>query len=136
MRIMNILQTLIKIFLMRAPLEAQLIATRRCNLKCGYCTEFDSISRPIPIDVLKVRIDALHRLHVANITILGGEPLLHPQIDEIVSYANRKSQVLIFTNGLLLTKNINERINNSGLNKMQVSFYTLRPDMSGYIQKS
>jgi len=85
---------------------------------------------------LKNRIDALHRLQVVDITLLGGEPLLHPQIDKVVAYANAHAQVSITTNGFLLSDKLIERLNDAGLSNMQVSIDTLYPDTSGYIQKS
>jgi len=120
----------------KAPLEAQLIVTRRCNLSCGYCTEYDNYSPPIPLETLKERIDALHRLRVINISMLGGEPLMHPQIVEIVAYSNTKSQVSITTNGYQLTQAVIEKLNDAGLQNMEVSVDALNADTTGYIQKT
>ncbi len=136
MRIKKPFRTTGKVFFLKAPIEAQLIVTRRCNLSCGYCTEYDKFSTPIPLTKLKERIDALHRLNVVNITLLGGEPLLHPDIYEIVEFANRQAQVSITTNGFLLSENIIKRLNEAGLSNMQVSIDALRPDEDGYLQKS
>jgi molybdenum cofactor biosynthesis enzyme MoaA len=119
-----------------APLDAQLIVTRRCNLSCGYCNEYDNISEPVPVDDLKRRIDALHRLGAANITLLGGEPLMHPDIAEIVVYAGQKSNVSLVTNGFLLRNSVIEALNQAGLNNLTVSVDTLNADLSRYIQKS
>jgi len=119
----------------RAPIEAQLIVTRRCNLSCGYCSEYDSISQVIPLDMLKRRIDVLHRLGVVNIALLGGEPLLHPDLPEIVAYGSRRAQVSITTNGFLLTEALIRRLNAAGLANMEVSVDAVRADRTGYIQK-
>ena len=136
MRVRNPLRTLARVVCLRAPIEAQLIVTRRCNLSCGYCSEYDSFSAPIPLHILKHRIDALHRLRVVNIALLGGEPLLHPEIDEVIAYANRHAQVSLTTNGFLLSDEIIERLNRAGLSNLQVSIDTLEPDPTRYIQKS
>jgi len=119
----------------RAPIEAQLIVTRRCNLSCGYCSEYDRISEVIPLDMLKRRIDVLHRLGVVNIALLGGEPLLHPDLPEIVAYGSRRAQVSITTNGFLLTEALIRRLNAAGLANMEVSVDAVRADRTGYIQK-
>jgi MoaA/NifB/PqqE/SkfB family radical SAM enzyme len=119
-----------------APIDAQLIITRRCNLSCGYCAEYDNFSEPVPLELLKERIDALHELHSANITLLGGEPLMHPDIAEIVRYAGRKANVSIVTNGFLLRNGVIEQLNQAGLNNLTVSVDTLKADRSRYIQKS
>jgi MoaA/NifB/PqqE/SkfB family radical SAM enzyme len=127
---------LYRVLLRRTPIEAQLIVTRRCNLSCGYCTEYDDVSAAVPLEVLCERIDALHRLGAVNIALLGGEPLLHPEIDQIVAYANRGAQVSLTTNGFLLSEELIARLNAAGLSNLQISIDTLRPDPSGYIQKS
>jgi len=135
-QVRNPLWMLARILCLRAPIEAQLITTRRCNLSCGYCTEYDNYSAPIPLGILKQRIDALHRLRVANIALLGGEPLLHPEIDQVVTHANRHAQVSLTTNGFLLSDEVIERLNQAGLSNLQVSIDTLVPDPTKYIQKS
>jgi MoaA/NifB/PqqE/SkfB family radical SAM enzyme len=60
------------------PLVTHLVITRRCNLSCGYCFEYDKVSKPVPLDVLKVRIDHLAKLRSIFVTLTGGESLLHP----------------------------------------------------------
>src|SRR5215217_9339181 len=68
------------------PIHAQVVVTRRCNLSCGYCYEYDKVSKPVPPEVLKARIDELKRLKTVFVTLNGGEPLLHPQITDLVRY--------------------------------------------------
>lgn len=136
MQVKNLISAVPRILFTNAPLDAQLIVTRRCNLSCGYCSEYDNVSDPVPTEGLKQRIDALHRLHSANITMLGGEPLMHPDIAELVSYARRKSNTSVVTNGFLLRNSIIESLNEAGLNNLTVSIDTLHADPTRYIQKS
>jgi MoaA/NifB/PqqE/SkfB family radical SAM enzyme len=119
---MKKLATLSRLFDQRA-LYCQLIVTRRCNLSCGYCNEFDKISQPVPVDVLKQRIDHLTgELGVTIMDFLGGEPLLHPQIDELVRYAkSRGCWTNIITNGLLLSADRVQQLNAAGLDSLCVS---------------
>ena len=60
------------------PFLAQLVVTRRCNLTCGYCNEYDDFSKPVPTEVVKARLDHLADLGTLVVTLTGGEPLLHP----------------------------------------------------------
>lgn len=136
MRIKNPLRSFVNLAIHRSPLEAQLIVTRRCNLSCGYCTEYDNVSPPIPVPVLKERIDALHRLRVINISMLGGEPMMHPELPEIIQYANRYSQVSVTTNGFLITEKSIDALNAVDLQNMEVSIDSLHVDRTGYIQKT
>src|SRR3979409_2585314 len=66
------------------PLLAHIIPVRRCNLACTYCNEFDGFSQPVPTEEMFRRIDKLGALGTAVVTISGGEPLLHPELDEII----------------------------------------------------
>src|SRR5215831_11828153 len=66
------------------PLLAHLIPIRRCNLACKYCNEYDDVSKPVPTHVMFRRVDKLGALGTSVVTISGGEPLLHPELDEII----------------------------------------------------
>lgn len=136
MQVKGLLSAIPRVLFSNAPMDAQLIVTRRCNLSCGYCSEYDNFSDPVPLEDLKARIDALHRLKAINITLLGGEPLMHPDIAAIVRYAGRKANVSIVTNGFLLRNSVIEELNAAGLNNLTVSVDTLKADRSRYIQKS
>src|SRR5512146_2397146 len=66
------------------PVLAHLIPMRRCNLACAYCNEFDHASQPVPLETMFQRINRLAALGTTIITISGGEPLLHPGLDDII----------------------------------------------------
>ena len=94
------------------PILAHIIPMRRCNLSCAYCNEYeDKVSVPVPTEEMLRRIDVLARLGTQIITISGGEPLLHPELDEIIA-AIRSHDVIatIITNGYLLTPERIERL--------------------------
>src|SRR4029077_6401282 len=66
------------------PLLAHIIPVRRCNLACEYCNEYDDFSKPVPLETMFARVDKLAELGTAVVTISGGEPLLHPELDDII----------------------------------------------------
>ena len=136
MKIEKPLRTIYNILVHGAPIEAQLIVTRRCNLSCGYCFEYDNTSAPVPFQDICGWIDSLHRLKVVHMTLLGGEPLMHPQVADIVAYGRRHSTVSITTNGFLLSEKMIDELNRADLSHMQISIDTSRPDPTNYIQKS
>lgn len=136
MRVEHPLRSAFNLLMRRAPVEVQLVVTRRCNLSCGYCSEYDHHSKEVPFDVLVGRIDAIHRLRASNIALLGGEPLLHSRIDDVVRYAARKAQVSMTTNGFLIDDDMVERLNAAGLANLQLSIDGLNPDPTRYIQKT
>ena len=86
------------------PLLAHVIPMRRCNLSCTYCNEFDDFSKPVPLDIMHQRLDHLAGLGTGIITISGGEPLLHPELDRIIARIRRNGTLAgMITNGYLLT---------------------------------
>lgn len=111
------------------PIEAQIIPIRRCNLACTYCNEFDSSSQPVPTKEMLRRIDLLAALGTATVTISGGEPLLHPQLDEIIGRIRHHGMLAgLITNGYLLTAERIKRLNRAGLDHLQVSIDNVKPD--------
>jgi MoaA/NifB/PqqE/SkfB family radical SAM enzyme len=111
------------------PVEAQIIPIRRCNLSCTYCNEFDSSSQPVPTEEMLNRIDLLAALGTAVITISGGEPLLHPKLDEIIKRIRSHGMLAgLITNGYLLTPERIERLNRAGLDQLQISIDNVLPD--------
>ena len=62
------------------PIWAQLNITWKCNLDCSYCTEYDNSKGHVPYDVLLHRIDKCKELGTLHTDLIGGEPLLHPQV--------------------------------------------------------
>src|SRR5256885_16145804 len=93
------------------PLLAHIIPMRRCNLACEYCNEYDDFSKPVPLDLMFKRVDKLGALGTSVVTISGGEPLLHPELDEIVGRIRKNGIVAgMITNGCLLMPDRIERL--------------------------
>ena len=111
------------------PLLAHIIPIRRCNLSCTYCNEFDDFSKPVPLEEMFRRIDRLGSFGTSVITISGGEPLLHPELDEIIRRIRHNGVIAgIITNGYLLTADRIERFNRAGLEYLQISIDNVLPD--------
>ena len=102
---------------------------RRCNLDCGYCNEYDKTSDPVPLGTMLGRIDRLADLGTTIITLSGGEPTLHPDLDAIIARIRERGAIAtLITNGLLLTPERIERLNRAGLDYLQISIDNARPD--------
>src|SRR5271170_1510053 len=111
------------------PLLAHLIPIRRCNLACTYCNEFDDFSKPVPPDQMLRRVDLLGNLGTSVITISGGEPLLHPELDDIIHHMRKRRIVSgLITNGYLLTADRIQKLNDAGLEWLQISIDNVNPD--------
>src|ERR1700704_2269354 len=111
------------------PLLAHLIPIRRCNLSCTYCNEYDDFSKPVPTEQMLRRVDRLGELGTSVVTISGGEPLLHPDLDDIIRQMVKRRIVSgLITNGYLLTADRIQRLNSAGLEWLQISIDNVNPD--------
>jgi len=115
------------------PLLAHIIPMRRCNLACTYCNEYDDFSKPVPIDEMYRRIDKLGSLGTSVVTISGGEPLMHPELDDVIrlirGHGSSHSMIAgLITNGYLLVADRIKRLNRAGLEWLQISIDNVNPD--------
>jgi len=111
------------------PLLAHIIPMRRCNLACTYCNEFDDVSKPVPIEEMYKRIDKLGALGTSVVTISGGEPLMHPELDDVIQRIRANGIVAgLITNGYLLVPERIQRLNRAGLEWLQISIDNVNPD--------
>ena len=111
------------------PLLAHIIPMRRCNLACTYCNEFDDFSKPVPIDEMHRRIDKLGALGTSVVTISGGEPLMHPELDDVIRRIRHNGMIAgLITNGYLLVAERVQRLNRAGLEWLQISIDNVNPD--------
>jgi MoaA/NifB/PqqE/SkfB family radical SAM enzyme len=85
--------------------------TDHCNLNCKGCAHFSNLCPPTFADLAEFESD-MNRMAglfsaVTQIYLLGGEPLLHPQVAEFVRAARKafpKTRISLMTNGLLVTR--------------------------------
>ena len=111
------------------PLLAHIIPIRRCNLACTYCNEFDDVSQPVPTGEMLQRVDKLAALGTSVVTISGGEPLLHPQLDDVIGRIRHDGMIAgLITNGYLLVADRIKRLNRAGLEWLQISIDNVNPD--------
>jgi len=102
---------------------------RRCNLACTYCNEYDDFSPPVPLEDMVRRLDRLADLGTAVITISGGEPLMHPEIEAIIGRIRHRGMIAgLITNGYLLVPDKILKLNEAGLEYLQISIDNVEPD--------
>lgn len=111
------------------PILAHIIPMRRCNLACTYCNEYDDFSKPIPVERVNQWTDKLAEFGTSVITISGGEPLMHPQLEDIIAYIRKKNILTgLISNGYLMSKNRIRSLNKAGLEHLQISIDNVLPD--------
>jgi len=112
--------------------------TTYCQLKCAGC--YRDCNRPgqipahLPLEEMKKQVDwfITHR-NVQTISIAGGEPLMYPHLEELITYiSSKKCRTMIYTNGLLLDKERIKLLEEAGATQMMVHIdeYQGRPDIA------
>ncbi len=92
------------------PGYLQFAITNICNAKCEFCSfaagklKKEELRR-VTLEQAKMVIDVCERNHIGYLLFVGGEPLIHPDLPEMVSYAaDRGIHPMICTNGSLWTE--------------------------------
>lgn len=111
------------------PILAQVVPMRRCNLACTYCNEYDKVSTPVPLATVASWFARLAELRTEIVTISGGEPMLHPDIDAIIAAVRARRMIAgLITNGYFLQPDRIRRLDDAGLQYLQISIDNLTPD--------
>ncbi|MEI8012183.1 MAG: radical SAM protein [Candidatus Omnitrophota bacterium] len=86
------------------PSEIVIEITGQCNMHCGYCTNTAVRAPHMPLSAAKEVMDQARHYQVPAIRFTGGEPLLVPDLPQMLSYAKQqKFYVLLNTNATLIT---------------------------------
>lgn len=111
------------------PILVQIVPIRRCNLACTYCNEYDAVSPPVPLPLMLERIDRLAELRSSIVTVSGGEPMMHPELDQIIARIRARGMMAgLITNGFYLSPERIRRLNDAGLEYLQISIDNVAPD--------
>src|SRR5271154_3661359 len=113
------------------PMYAQMVVTDDCNLTCDYCDEYTPGGPIVPLPDLKARVDKLDELGVLVYDFLGGEPLLHPDLPDLIAHTKAKrggsNVTTVITNGFFLGERNIKRPNGSGPAFMNLSVHSIEP---------
>jgi MoaA/NifB/PqqE/SkfB family radical SAM enzyme len=111
------------------PLLVHIVPIRKCNIDCGYCNEYDKVSPPVPVETMTERIDKLAELGTSVVAFSGGEPMLHPQLDDLIRrIRNHGMMAGLITNGYFLVEKRIKELNAAGLDYLQISIDNVIPD--------
>ena len=111
------------------PVLVHIVPMRRCNLACAYCNEYDKVSEPVPIETMLKRIDKLAEFGSSVITISGGEPMMHPEIYDIIARIRHHGMIAgLISNGYYFQPEKVKKLNEAGLDYLQISIDNVNPD--------
>jgi MoaA/NifB/PqqE/SkfB family radical SAM enzyme len=89
------------------PQHAQWLVTRKCNYRCVGCNVWkEQDERELSADEIKKGLDILKKIGVVELVISGGDPLLRPDIEEIINYATDRFITTVYDNGSMAAKKI------------------------------
>ena len=104
--------------------NAYLEIIENCNLKCSFCSRGDR-KGVYDKKVLKNIIKMYYDKGFKKLIFTGGEPLLHPDLDELISFAKPFGfELAIQTNGILLTRGMSKRLKKAGLDQILMSIHS------------
>jgi cyclic pyranopterin phosphate synthase len=116
--------------------------TDRCNLRCIYCMPSDGIRLVSHQDILSYEeiytiVQAATELGINKVRITGGEPLVRsglPKLIQMLACIDVIDDISLTTNGTLLSGYAAE-LKQAGLQRVNVSLDTLKPDRFNYITR-
>lgn len=122
----------------RVHRDLRISLTDRCNLRCTYCMPADGVpwlakQNILSTDEIERVAGILARLGIVEVRLTGGEPLLRPDLVEVVRRLaliegeNGPLQVSLTTNGIRLERVIDDLVA-AGLERLNISIDTVRPD--------
>jgi len=121
---------------LQVPLSVQLDLTYRCNERCVHCyLDHDDHGEMTTTEIKKL-LDELAAAGVFFLTMSGGEILLRKDFFEILEYARALLfSVKLKTNAVMIRERQAERIRSLGVQSVQISIYSHRPEVHDAITK-
>ncbi|MCE9619240.1 MAG: GTP 3',8-cyclase MoaA [Planctomycetes bacterium] len=126
----------------RTILDLRISITDRCNFRCVYCMEPDVQFQPreslLTSDEIVRMARIAESLGVRKIRLTGGEPTLHPQLEEIIGGIRSVTgvEIAMITNGSLLTRAKLSRWKRAGLDRITISIDSVRADRFARVTRS
>lgn len=115
-----------------APYRMDLAITYRCNNNCSHCYNARPRSMPsLPLEDWKRVIERVWDLRIPHIVFTGGEPTLHPNLPEMVAYAESLGVITgLNTNGRKLADpSFLDSLVKAGLDHVQITLESHDPDI-------
>ncbi len=106
------------------PFQVLLQVTNRCNMRCSFCDFWPNGARPedeLTLDDYRRLSDELRRLGRFLVSVEGGEPLVRPDLVEIVRALGAWHLPTLFTNGWFVTPELARALWDAGLEQVGVS---------------
>src|SRR5271163_151664 len=125
-----------KAFNLGVPIAVHMDVTYRCNERCVHCYLDHDDHGEMTTAEIKGVLNQLAEAGVFFITFSGGEVLMRRDFFEIVEYARRlQFNVKVKTNGVMIREAQARRLRELGVEQIQISVYSRRPEVHDAITK-
>lgn len=119
----------------RVPQTMSIEITRECGCNCEHCVVSEGDYTLTTGEIKRVIDDAI-KMGAIVITFTEGDPLLHPDIIELVDYVDKEKAIVnLFTPGLELTPGMAEDLRDAGLHNLLVSLYSTDPEHHNQVRQ-
>ncbi|MBL7069705.1 MAG: radical SAM protein [Candidatus Omnitrophica bacterium] len=125
-----------------SPIKAMFELTYRCNLKCRHCyvvppKDEERGTKELTTKEVFLILDQLAAAGCLNLGFTGGEPFLRNDIFDILRYAKTKGfNIIVLTNGTLITPKKADSLKELGLNKIDISFHASDKEIFDWFTKT
>jgi len=121
---------------MGIPISVHLDVTYRCNERCEHCYLDHDDKGELTTQEIKTLLDQLAEAGVFFLTLSGGEVFMRRDFLELIAYArNLQFNVKIKTNGVMIRDREAQRLRELGVEEIQISIYSHRPEVHDAITK-
>jgi len=105
----------------RIPIQADIAITGNCHCNCWHCFRNKHNNQSLSLTELNECFDALKNLGTCTVGLTGGEPMLHPQIKEIITSIPETMEGQLYTTGHGIDKNFVDFLNHSRVTRCIIS---------------
>ena len=111
--------------------------TSHCNLACLGCRYGRDYmpDRQLPLSVVKQLLDDAKTLGIPAANFYGGEPLMHPELPQMVAHATQLGMTTSLTTNAILLKQKVDTLYEAGLRRIGIGFYGVADQYNAYVQK-
>ncbi|MEM1008603.1 MAG: radical SAM protein [Myxococcota bacterium] len=111
------------------PASVFLTLTERCHLRCQQCYLVEDPRGELTLEEVKDLLDQLAEMGTTRVTFTGGEPMLRPDLFEILEYAHQHGfWISLFTSGTPCNPTRCAKLKAAGVDCVSVTLYGMRPE--------
>ncbi len=118
---------------LEGPVFASIDITYRCNGSCPYCflgAKYNSRREEMSFNLVMKTIDILKRMGTLGLCLCGGEPTLHPNFFDIISYATDQGlKVNVVSNGFTINEKYASKLSEYDIGLIQISLDGSKPNI-------